>query len=345
MTSKERVNAALRGKGADRVPMFLWYSAKTVQNLAEYLGIREDEVDDALHNDIKQDWLSINRQMTVPCEDGKTFVDEWGITWKRDGEYNTAIRHPLAEADAEEIKKYPFPAADLPSRYDGTARLMRKYPDHFIGADVSGSLFEPGYHLRGMENLLVDMMTESEEADVLLDRLKAFTEETATRALQMGCDWIWLGDDFGTQQNMIASPEIWRKYLKPRYAEIIAALRKIRSDIPVAFHSGGSIRPIIGDLQEIGVTVLNPIQESAAGMSHEQIRREFPDLTMFCGLDTQQYLVHASPGEVYERALREIELLGKHGKYIYGCSHTIQHDVPPENILALVKAGLDYGKV
>ncbi len=138
--------------------------------------------------------------------------------------------------------------------------MLKKYPDHFIGGDVFSLLFEPAYLLRGMENLLVDMMMASDEATVLLDKIKDFTMQTACRALKMGCNWIWLGNDFGTQQSIIASPEVWRTNFNPRYAEIIRKVRKIRPELPVAFRSCGSIRPIIGDLQEIGVTVLKPIQ-------------------------------------------------------------------------------------
>ena len=341
MTSKERVKACIAGKSVDRVPFFMWYSRKTTENLAKALGIQSEEVDDALQNDVKQDWLSINKQMNVECAEGKTFVDEWGITWQRDGEYNTVVRHPLALASAEEIAAYPFPQAEIESRYIGLKNLMQRYPTHFIGADVSGSIFEPAYHLRGMENLLMDMAMEEKEADILLDRLEAFTTKVAVQALHMGSDWIWLGDDFGTQQNLIASPSLWRKYCKPRYKRIIEALQKVQSDVIVAFHSCGSVRPILGDLCEIGVQVINPLQESAKGMDHAEIRKSFPEVTLFCGLDTQQYLVQAKPEDIYVAAKEKIRALGEKGRYIFGSSHTIQHDVPPENILAMIQAGLD----
>jgi len=339
MTSKERVIAAINGEKTDRIPIFMWYSGKTIMRLAKHLGIAEDKVECTLGNDIYQDWLSINREMNTPCRDGETFVDEWGIAWKRDGEYNTTVKHPFAKLDAGGLKAARLPDPDDPKRYAKMkAMIAGNKGNYFIGADVSGTIFEPSYHLRGMDNVLVDMVTESEEAEILFDKLMNFSLRVALNAQAMGADWIWLGDDFGTQVNMMASPEIWRAQLKPRYKKIVVALKTKNSNVTVAFHSCGSVYPILGDLLEIGIKVINPLQESARGIDHEKIRAEFPEATMFCGLDTQQYLANADPKDVYEKAVQKIEILSKNGRYIFGVSHTIQHDVPCENILAMLNA-------
>ena len=345
MNSKQRVYAAIKGQHTDRIPIFMWYSDKTADKLAGHLSVDKEIVDDVLCNDIKQDWLSINKQMSLQCPDKETFVDEFGITWQRDGEYNTPIVHPLAESEVDDIAAYPMPDPLKPERYALLNKLMDTYPDKFIGADVSGSIFEPSYHLRGMDNVLVDMMLDNPEADVLFDRMTDFTRAVALKALSMGVDWIWLGDDFGTQQSTIASPDLWRKYLKPRIKSIIDSLKAARPDVIIAFHSCGSIYPLIEDLYDIGVRVINPLQESAAGIDHKRIRDEYPDMTMFCGLDTQQYLLSASPDDVYRRSIEKIESLSRNGHYIFGSSHTIQHDVPVENILAMIKAAVDYGEI
>ena len=338
MNSKERVYAAIRGQKTDRVPIFMWYSGKTAERLAAHLKIKPEEAENALGNDIFQDWLTINREMQTPCGEGKTFTDEWGITWRREGEYNTPSINPLANAALNEIAAYKLPDPDGPKRYEKFLRLKAGKTDKFIGADVSGTVFDPAYHLRGMSNLFIDLMSEDGEADLLIDKVTDFALKVCLNALEKGADWIWLGDDFGTQKNMFMSPEVWRKYFKPRIAKIISSLRAVKPDVIVAYHSCGSIFQIIGDFVEIGLDVLNPIQESAFGMSHEKIRKEFPNLTMFCGLDTQQYLVNAKPGDVYRKTKEKIRQLGKNGKFIFGASHTIQSDVPVENILAMLQA-------
>ena len=209
MTSKERVYAAINRKPLDRLPRFLWIGAGAADNLEAAYQADKENMDFFVGNDVLQTWLSINKQMMVFCPENQSFVDEWGITWHRDGYYNAVIKHPMADLDAEEIAAYPLPDPYVPERYAELKQLLDKYgKSHFIGADVSGSLFEPAYHLRGMENLLIDMASESEEADILLDRLCEFTTRVALEAVKMGVDWVWLGDDMGTQQSMLMSPDM-----------------------------------------------------------------------------------------------------------------------------------------
>jgi uroporphyrinogen decarboxylase len=294
---------------------------------------------------VRQTWLSINRQMMIHKADGARFVDEWGITWQRDGYYNTPVIHPFADMTAGEIAGAPFPDPLDAGRYAELRRLVSQYGnEYFIGADVSGTLFEPAYHLRSMENLMMDLAAGSEEADILLDRLRDFSSTVSLEAVRMGVDWVWLGDDMGTQISMLMSPAMWRRYFKPRMRQIIGDIRAEKPDMIVAYHSCGSIRPIIGDLAEIGVDVLNPLQESAADMDQAQIKREFGGrLTLMCGLDTQSFLVGATPRQTYDAMRDKARRLGEGGGYIAAVSHTIQHDMPVDNIRAMLDALDDAG--
>lgn len=340
MNSRERVYAAIRREPVDRMPRYLWVGDGAADNLARAYGAKKEDIDFFVGNDVLQCWLSINKQMSVPCEEHGSFVDEWGITWHRDGYYNAVTEHPMAGLDAEAISTYPLPDPYDPQRYAAFRRLKETYGDeYFIGADVSGSLFEPAYHLRGMEQLMLDMAAESEEADILLDRLCEFTTAVAVEAVRLGADWIWLGDDMGTQISMLMSPAMWRTYFRPRMKKIIDAVRAVKPDMIIAYHSCGSIAPIIGELADIGINVLNPLQESAVGMNHRAIKEQYGDrLTFMCGLDTQTFLVSASAEETEQAMREEIALMSRGGGYIAAVSHTLQHDVPPENILAIVRA-------
>lgn len=339
MTSKERVFAMLKGEKNDRAPRYIWVSPYTAENLCNYYGITPDQLDNRLGNDIKQSWLSINREMERECAQGECFTDEWGNVWKRDGYYNAVIKHALSGLTAEEIREYPVPDVFAPDRFEIFDRLVKEYGDtHFIGADVSGTLFEPAYHLRGMEDFLMDMMLEEDAADVLLDKLTAHSKAIAIEAIKRGADWIWLGDDMGTQISMIMSPDLWRKYFKPRMKDIIDTIRKEKPEIPIAYHSCGAISPILPDLIEIGIDVINPLQESATGMNHDEIRKLFGNkTTMFCGLDTQTFMVNAADDEIRKATKSMLERLGKNGKFLVGVSHTLQPDVPVENIVAMIE--------
>jgi uroporphyrinogen decarboxylase len=340
MNSKERVISALSHRQPDRTPRFIWLGDGVYERLTARFGITPLELELRLGNDILQTWLSINREMERKVPDQTAFVDEWGIAWKRDGHYNMVTAHPLSGMDAAAIAAHPFPDPAAEDRYAGLRALLDSHGgSHFIGADVSGTLFEPACHLRGMEELMMDLYDENREGALLLDRLEAFSTAVALEAVRMGADWIWLGDDLGSQNSMMLSPDMWRAVFKPRMKRIIAAIRAARPDMPVAYHSCGSMSPVIGDLAEIGVSALNPVQESAAGMDQRRVKAEFGDrLSLVCGPDTQTFLVHASPQEV-EAATRGLaESLGRNGGYIFAVSHHIQHDTPDENIDAMLRA-------
>ncbi|MCL2513704.1 MAG: methyltransferase [Oscillospiraceae bacterium] len=338
MTSKERVYAAINHIKPDRTPRFVWLGAGTAKNLCERLGISPLELQIKIGNDILQTWLSINGEMERDVPQGAEFTDEWGITWKRDGYYNMVVNHPLQGKDADFIKNYNLPDPLRGDRFAYFDFLKREYGnEYFIGADVSGVLFEPACHLRGMENVMMDLAYGDGAIDILLDRLMGFCVTLSKECIKRGADWVWLGDDLGSQKGLMMSPDMWRQYFKPRMKRIIGELRACKNDVIIAYHSCGSMHPVIAGLAEIGVNVLNPIQESAAGMDQERIKKEFGDkLTLMCGLDTQQFLINASAEEIKRKTAEKTEKLGYDGGFILAASHSIQPDTPLENIEAFV---------
>ena len=340
MNSKERVYSALRGEKPDRVPRFVWLGTGTIKRLTKKLGVTPMELDLKLGNDILQTWVSINGEMARDVPDNTEFTDEWGITWKREGDYNMVINHPLKGKDAGFIQNCRLPDPFAPKRYEHLEYLIKQYGDrYFIGADVSGVLFEPAYHLRDMEDLMVDMAMEGTEVDILLDKLADFCIAVSIECIKRGADWIWMGDDLGSQKGMLMSPDMWRKYFKPRMKRIIDTVRVFKEDIYIAYHSCGSMYPVISDLIETGINVLNPIQESARDMDQEKIKKEFSSrVTMMCGLDTQQFLIDATQEQVKEKTAEIVNKLGYDGRFIFAASHHIQPDTPDENIFALFEA-------
>ena len=340
MTHKERVYAALRHETPDRIPRFIWLGRGIVQRLTEKLHIPASSLDFWLDNDILQCWLSINREMERPVAEGSEFTDEWGINWRREGYYNTAVFHPLKGRDSAFIKSYPLPDPKSPERFVPLDKLLAEYGnEYFIGADVSGTLFEPACHLRDMSEFLVDLAEKSQEASIILDRLEAFSCSVALESLSRGADWIWLGDDLGSQSNMLLSPDLWRFHFKPRMKRIIQTIRREKPEVFIAYHSCGTMAPVIPDLAEIGIDVLNPLQESAAGMDQKSIKKQFGDrITLMCGPDTQNFTPKAKPREVAAKVRELTAALGAGGGYIFAVSHHIQHDTPDENLEALLDA-------
>lgn len=337
MTCKERVYAAVNREPCDKIPRFIWFGEHVARRLSARLGISPQELDVRAGNDILQTWLSINAQMARPAAEGERFTDEWGILWERQGDYNMVVGHPLAGKSAEQIAAHSLPDPLLAARYDKLKALRHDYPEHFIGADVSGSIWEPSYHLRGMEELMLDLAMENEEASVLLDRVCEFTLAVALESCRLGADWLWLGDDIGTQSGMMMSPDMWRQWLKPRMKQICDAVHARYPDQIIAYHSCGSMSPVAGDLADLGIRIINPIQESAKDMDHAAFKKAYGSrVTMACGLDTQSFMVLASPAQVRAAVREKAAVLSRGGGYIFAVSHTLQADVSDENILAML---------
>ncbi|MEX1334827.1 MAG: uroporphyrinogen decarboxylase family protein, partial [Candidatus Limnocylindrales bacterium] len=151
-------------------------------------------------------------------------------------------------------------------------------------------------------------------------------------------------DDYGSQQASLIAPDLWRRMIKPRIAELYAFIHE-RSSAKVFLHSDGAIRTLIPDLIEAGVDALNPVQFTAEGMDLVELKRDFGREISFwgAGVDTQKVLPRGTPQEVREQVLRNVETLMPGGGYVFATVHNIQADVPPENIVAMVEALREVG--
>jgi len=167
--------------------------------------------------------------------------------------------HPLADRDA--IIAYKAPDPNRPELYCDSARMIEQFKsEYWIVGVVVTTIFETATALRGYMQILKDFIAHPELLECLLDIPYQYHMTVAKRLVEMGVDMIWLGDDVGGQTNMLISPAHWRKFLKPRMANIISELKRINPDLKIAYHSDGAIEPIIPELIEIGLDVLNPIQ-------------------------------------------------------------------------------------
>ena len=115
--------------------------------------------------------------------------------------------------------------------------------------------------------------------------------------------------------------------------------------VRIFYHSCGAILPVIPDLIESGIDILNPVQVSAAGMETGELKRRFGrDLTFYGGgVDTQHVLPRGTPAEVRDEVRRRIDDLAPGGGFIFDTVHNVQADVPPENIVAMWETVREYG--
>ncbi len=360
MDKRERTLAAINHKQPDRPPIYVSLTPQMAQKLCSALGLPYEEPIDAMESarishmrlltEMGVDIVAIAPTappagLTVTLPDGKQ-KNEWGMVTREIGIYSEFVEYPLAHATSkEDILNYPFPDPNAPGRYDSAVSMMKTYSANYgVIGDVETMFFEMSWYLTGMEKFLMDLLLNEEYQGPLMDTIMNYIIVAGKKLLEMDVDILWCGDDFGSQQGMLIDPELWRSVFKPRIKYMFEEFRKVRPDIKIAWHSCGSILPIIPDFIEIGLDILNPIQPLAHGMDPVFLKNTYgKDLTFFGGIDVQNLLPYGDSQSIREEVRRRIDILGIGGGYIVAPAHNIQPDTPVENVLAFFDAALNPG--
>lgn len=284
----------------------------------------------------------VNGYYAPGYQDVDRYTDEWGVTWNcieystrfGKGKYTEPFGHPLADDSA--VDRYKPPDPDRPELYAEAARVVNEFKDEYwIVGVCPTTIFESAWALRGYEQLMMDFLSDPELAERILDFTYCHHLVAAQKLVELGVDMVWLGDDVGSQNAMLISPEVWRRFLKPRMAALITTLKKTNPQVKVAYHSDGYIFPIVPELVEIGVDILNPVQPAA--MDPAILKRDFGDKLCFWGsLDLQHTLPYGTPDQVRSEVIERLDTLGKGGGLILGPTHNVQLDVPIENFWTMV---------
>ncbi len=349
MTSRERVHRALRRESVDRVPIFMWFHPDTAQHLGAVLEIPAADVSEVMGDDIRQTWVNNTYAMEgiVHEHEGEGHTDFWGIRWVKEGAFNQVAGFPLGTATPDEVLRYSFPYDHLEDLLALMLPVVASRQDTFLGCDVSPCVFEMYWRLRGMERSLLDMHEEPEMTRELFGRCADFSIALAERACdRFPLDWLWTGDDVGSQVSTIMSRESFLEFIKPNLARIFAVGKA--HGLWVAYHSCGAIRPLIGDLIEIGLDVLNPVQCNAVGMAPLDLKKEYgAHLSFMGGVDTQGLLPFGTADDVRRATCTLLEgMTADGGGYILAASHAIPPETPLENIFAMYEtAGVPQASI
>lgn len=272
-------------------------------------------------------------------------VDEWGIGHRATptSMHMTQMFCPLRGADSEEeMLAYPLPTYSE-TRNPGLSAEVEALKQRGISpvGNMQCTIWETAWYIRGMENLMMDIMSEDPIAEILLDRVTEMSLSRARLYAQADVDILFLGDDIGMQQTIMMSEEMYTTWIKPRLKKIIAAAKAIKPDLLVFYHSCGFIEPFIPHLIEVGVDVLNPIQPEC--MDVEKIFKEYGDRLSFHGtIGTQSVMPFGTPEEVRANVKRNLDLAGDKGGLFVAPTHLLEPEVPWENILAYVEACQNY---
>ena len=380
MTSRERVQAVLKGEIPDRVPIIIGVSNATGIKMGTYQGIKAligvDSPDEYIYEWPELGTAKIDEQTmqrlgsdvrgvrdihpAATLERNQTrdphspFIDSWGSGQKEiePGEWFPGI-HPLSDATTiEELEGYDgWPDMKDPTRVAHVKALATKLAEQNEYAIMATPwlLFplERAFAMQGMDNFLLNLAINPDFSIALLKKTASLCKELMDpflRELGDDVDIIKIGDDLGTQESLLMSPTMYREILKPIHADYIQFIKE-RTKAKLFFHTDGDVFPLIDDFIEMGVDILNPIQTSAGKMSDlEGLKEQFGGRITFCGgIDTHRILPAGTPEEVRQEVKRVIDVLGKGGGYMVSSVHTIMNDVPPENVLAMVDAVMEHG--
>ncbi|MEN6546957.1 MAG: uroporphyrinogen decarboxylase family protein [Armatimonadia bacterium] len=329
MTNRERVIASLRHEQPDRTPYVVDFTQKAAAAMAAaygegYRGL----IDNAIHKVTaklgpKARWLS----ETV-------FQDEWGVQWDRslDRDIGNVCNRVLPERD---LSGFETPDAWAADKFGDFAAQIAAGEGKFVRLSIAFTLFERAWSLRGMENIMLDMMEAPEFVDELFDRITDYNVALIEQAVQYPIDAVHFPDDWGDQRGVMMGPRLWERFIQPRVARVFEAAKA--GGKFVSIHCCGRVQELFPRLIDMGLDLFNPFQPEV--MDPYEMKREFGErLSFWGGVSTQRLLPYGTPEEVRAEVRRLRQEVGRGGGYVISAAHQIPGDARPENTMALIEA-------
>ncbi|MBQ3141026.1 MAG: hypothetical protein IJC25_03585 [Clostridia bacterium] len=347
MTDRENFFALMNGRPFERVPYILMLCNQLQEKLREQRGV----TDYWEYYDIPIRYAGIApTQHPVdysPYFKGKDidYFTEWG-----DGHKYGSVEHfthfvPCMDTfeTPEEVYAFPLPDVLADYRWEGFAQRVAelKAADRIVVGSPAIQIFEPAWYLRGMETMLEDFYLRPEMARACLERLLPVKREIAVRLAEADVDVIVYGDDVAMQTGMMMSPAVWREFLKPLLADVIAAAKAVKPDVLVYYHTDGDCTAIIDDLIEVGVEILNPVQPEC--LDPLAVYENYHDrLAVWGAIGTQTTMPFGTPEQVRSKTTELLQAACRHGKMVLAPTHLLEPEVPLENIDTFVKTVREF---
>lgn len=381
MNSRERVILALDHKEPDRVPIDIGGALATSMHLNFYRELKKELSIDESNDKILQFALqtaAISEKMleklhgdivliyTNPPKGWKreidaadnSYIDEWGIKYKlnKSGLYYDIIGHPLKGVSIQSLEKYNWPDPYNEGRFEGIekkAKYFYENTDYAISflkeKDIAGGILQDCAWLVGFEEWFCLLASNQDLAIKIMDKVLEFHLGYWDAVLSRVGRYVQvavIADDLGTQDSLLISPNMYRKFIKPRHKKLVDFI-KSKANVKVFLHSDGAIRELMPDIIEIGIDILNPVQLTAKGMSDTKLlKEEFGEKIVFWGggCDTQKILPFGKPKDVKDEVEKRVSDLKPGGGFVFAPVHNIQPEVPIENVLTLYKIALSCGQ-
>ena len=372
MKSRDRVLQTLNHEEPDLVPIDLGSTENTSIARTAYLCLRDylnlcadpspyiinRMMDSVFPMDDLLDLYQVDFRPVKPSSSWKavtienpngSFYDEMYIRWQKAGYYYDMVEHPMQDFSRDQIINARMPDPFAHGRLAGVrdhAKYLYENTDYaVVVGHICWGPFELGCALRGYEQFLVDLGSDSTLAETLLDKNLELAIKFWDAYLSEVGEYVQIvaqGDDLGMQTGSIISPKMYRKYIKPRHKQLFDFIRS-KTKAKIFLHSCGSVYNLIPDLIETGVDILSPVQFTAANMDLARLKKDFGnDLTFWGGgVDTQQVLPRASLQEIRDSVSRNIDILAPGGGFVFVPVHNIQADINPERIAAVYQTAIE----
>ncbi len=305
MTSRQRVLTTVRHEEPDRVPCNLRLEQSLAQVVCAELSV--DDLPEHFGHDIRYVGLQLPR-----------------------------LPEGLAPADWT-----PLPTeADIATVAEATRAL------HDRGLAVCGAyacgVYEQAKAWLGDEATMTGPYDDPLGFGETLDRITEWKCAVYGAYAAAGTDIVWIGDDLGTQRSLVMSPEQYREWYRPHHLRIVEHIRSIRPDAIVAFHCCGHVTPLIPDLIEVGINVLEAVQPET--MDIAALKREFGrDLTFWGAVGAQSVLARTTPAQVTAGVRETLRIMAPGGGFIASACHTLTEEVPVASVIAFHEAVAEYG--
>ncbi|MBT7698978.1 MAG: hypothetical protein HN700_01680 [Verrucomicrobia bacterium] len=357
MTSRDRTFQALEHRLGDRIPIDFWATAAVAQHLETTCGKPYKEFLDDYDVDL--------RYIEGPTYIGPPLApatDIWGVQRAA-----VAAGAPGQSESYSEVTVPPLAAAESPE--DVEAYAQWPHPDMFdydvIEAQCDAILeedrvvvfmgdrlnrvaqFKPAMYLRGTENIFFDLAANPAVAEATFRKVREFYLGYLERILLASnskIDIVLTGDDFGAQNGLLISADMWRQFIRPGFADYIDLIKRHKT--LAMHHTCGSVVDIIPDMIECGLDILQSIQPEAGGMSLANLKEMFgKDLCFHGGVSIQKTMPHGSRDDIRREVKAIADMAKQDGGYIFCTSHNIQADTPVESIVTLMDAYLEFGRI
>lgn len=354
MTSKERVLTALAGQAPDRVPINYFGNAGIERRLKNHFGLAEDD-NEGLARALQVDFRALHPPYCGPklhadIPERNVLVDEWGIhrTWieHASGGYWDYCDFPLQNATEAEVAEWPLPS---PDDYDYSTVRERcvRWSEFGVYAGGAGTpdIINGNGMLRTMEQTLVDLFTDDPAGMLLTRRRSEIQLEIVRRTLEAargGIDFLWLGEDLGTQIGPTISLDLYRRQLRPVHQRFVDLAKSF--DLPVMIHSCGSSSWAFEDFIAMGINAVDTLQPEAANMVPAYLKARFGGRLAFHGcISTAGPVAYGTVDEVQAYCRNTLEIMKPGGGYCFAPTHALQDNSPTENVVAMYATAQDAG--